>query len=80
MKRLIYADNAATTKLDIDAFEAMRPYMLEKYGDSSQPYSFSSSVKKALKKSREVIAEGICIIECKVQPYYYIKCRASCNP
>lgn len=59
MKRLIYADNAATTKLDIDAFEAMRPYMLEEYGNASQPYSFSSSVKKALKESREVIAECI---------------------
>lgn len=59
MKRLIYVDNAATTKLDIDAFEAMKPYMLEEYGNASQPYSFSASAKMALKKSREVIAECI---------------------
>lgn len=59
MKRLIYADNAATTKLDVDAFEAMKPYMLEEYGNASQPYFFSSSVKKALNESREVIAECI---------------------
>ena len=28
MKQFIYADNAATTKLDIDAFEAMKPFCL----------------------------------------------------
>ena len=41
MTDYIYADNAATTKLDIDAFEAMKPYMLEEYGNASQPYFFS---------------------------------------
>ena len=30
--------NAATTKLDIDAFEAMKPYLLDEYGNASQPY------------------------------------------
>ena len=39
MKQFIYADNAATTKLDIDAFEAMKPYLLEEYGNASQAMS-----------------------------------------
>lgn len=59
MKRLIYADNAATTKLDMDAFEAMKPYLLDEYGNASQPYSFSRNPKKALKKAREIIASCI---------------------
>ena len=59
MRRLIYADNAATTQLDIDAYEAMKPYLLSEYGNASQPYSFSRSTRKALKESREVIAECI---------------------
>ena len=33
MKKFIYVDNAATTKLDNDAFEAMKPYLLNEYGD-----------------------------------------------
>ncbi len=59
MKQMIYADNAATTKLDIEAFEAMKPYLLEDYANASQPYSFSRGVKKALKDSREIIAKCI---------------------
>lgn len=56
MKKYIYADNAATTKLDIDAFEAMKPYLLDEYGNASQPYSFSRKTKTAIKEAREIIA------------------------
>lgn len=59
MKQLIYADNAATTQLDSDAFEAMKPYLLGEYGNASQPYSFSRTAKKALKECREIIAQCI---------------------
>lgn len=56
---MIYADNAATTKLDIDAFEAMKPFLLEEYGNASQPYSFSKKAKMALKDARKKIARCI---------------------
>ena len=59
MKQFIYADNAATTKLDIDAFEAMKPYLLEEYGNASQPYSFARKPKQALKEARAIIAHCI---------------------
>lgn len=59
MERLIYADNAATTKLDIDAFEAMTPFLLQEYANPSQPYSFSRLPKKAIKEAREIIAKCI---------------------
>lgn len=57
---MIYADNAATTKLDMDAFEAMKPYLVEQYGNASQPYSFARSARKALLEAREIIAACIC--------------------
>lgn len=59
MKQYIYADNAATTKLDINAFEAMKPYLLEFYGNASQPYFFSLKSKRALKEARKTIADCI---------------------
>ena len=59
MKPLVYADNAATTKLDEEAFEAMKPFMLDCYGNASQPYSFSRQCKKALKDARNTIADCI---------------------
>ncbi len=59
MKSCIYADNAATSKLDIKAFEAMKKYMLEEYGNVSQQYSFSRIPKLALREAREMIAECI---------------------
>lgn len=56
---MIYADNAATTKLDIDAFEAMKPFLLDEYGNASQPYIFSRKSKIAIKESRKIVAECI---------------------
>ena len=52
MKQFIYADNAATTKLDNDAFEAMKPFLLDDYGNASQLYSFARKPKQALKEAR----------------------------
>lgn len=56
---MIYADNAATTKMDNDAFDAMREFLIESYGNASQQYSFSSIPKKAIKEARETIAKCI---------------------
>ena len=59
MRQYIYADNAATTKLDKEAFEAMIPWLTEEYGNPSQPYFFSKKPQMAIKKARETIAECI---------------------
>lgn len=56
---MIYADNAATSKLDPQALDAMMPYLKDVYGNPSQPYSFSRESKAALRKSREIIAKCI---------------------
>ena len=58
-KNTIYADNAATTKLNRAAFEAMVPWLTDDYGNASQPYSLARSPKKALADARAVIARCI---------------------
>jgi len=59
MKKIIYADNAATTKLDEDTFNVMKKYMLNEYSNASQKYSFARKSMKALQKARKTIADCI---------------------
>lgn len=56
---MIYADNAATTKLDREVVDAMIPFLTEEYGNVSQSYSFSNVGKKAIKEARQAIAQCI---------------------
>ena len=53
---MIYADNAATTKMSRTAIEAMLPYMDDIYGNPSSLYSFGQKAKEALENARERIA------------------------
>ncbi|MBQ2883601.1 MAG: cysteine desulfurase [Alphaproteobacteria bacterium] len=71
MKQIIYADNAATTKLDIEAFEAMKPFLLDNYANASQPYSFSREAKKALREARRIIAD---CINADIDEIYFTSC------
>ena len=59
VREVIYADNAATTRLDIESFEAMKPFLLDDYSNPSQPYTFSRKAKKALVEARKTIADCI---------------------
>ncbi len=56
MKKLIYLDNAATTKTAPEVVEAMLPYFTEKFGNPSSVYSFASGNKEAISEQRDVIA------------------------
>lgn len=59
MKRFVYADNAATTRMSDKAIEVMTQYMREDYANPSQPYSFSRKAKRTLREAREMIANSI---------------------
>lgn len=56
---MIYADNAATTQIDPEAYEIMQEYLKAEYGNPSSLYSFAREGKKALSKARKTIAECI---------------------
>ncbi len=53
---MIYADNAATTRMSSRAVNAMLPYMTEIYGNPSSLYSFGQQAKEALEEARARIA------------------------
>lgn len=53
---MIYADNAATTKMSKAAIDAMLPYMEEYYGNPSSLYAFGQQAKEALENARSRIA------------------------
>ena len=59
MSKLIYLDNAATTKTAPEVVEAMLPYFSEYYGNPSSVYSFAAKSKEAVTKQREIIADAI---------------------
>lgn len=56
---LVYADNAATTRLSEHAYESMLPYIIKDYGNPSQPYAFSRNAKRAIRTARETVARCI---------------------
>lgn len=56
MKKVIYLDNAATTKTAPEVVEAMLPYFTEFYGNASTIYELGGNSKKAMNEARETIA------------------------
>lgn len=56
MSKLIYLDNAATTRTAPEVVEAMVPYFTELYGNPSSVYSFAAQNKNAITEKREAIA------------------------
>ncbi|MBS1399972.1 MAG: aminotransferase class V-fold PLP-dependent enzyme [Clostridia bacterium] len=64
---MIYADNAATTKLSEAALSAMLPYLREEYGNPSGLYAFAQRQKEVLERCRGEIAK---ILNCEAREIY----------
>jgi len=54
---MIYADNAATTKLKKEVLDEMMPYLTESYGNPSSIYKLGRDAKCAINDARDVIAK-----------------------
>lgn len=58
-KKMIYLDNAATTRTKPEVVDAMLPYFTELYGNPSSVYDFASPSRQAVADARETIAASI---------------------
>jgi cysteine desulfurase len=56
---LIYADNAATTKISESVLEKMLPFLREQYGNASSQYSLGIIAKCAVDQARQQVAAAI---------------------
>ncbi len=58
-KRLIYLDNAATTKTHPDVVSAMLPYFSDYFGNPSSLYDLAAASRTAVEEARGKVAEAI---------------------
>jgi cysteine desulfurase len=56
-QRRIYFDHSATTRVLPEVWEAMRPFFLDKFGNSSSIHSFGREAKIALEDARKTVAK-----------------------
>lgn len=68
MKKMIYMDNAATTKVAPEVVEAMLPYFTEYYGNASSLYEIAGISKKGMSEAREKIAH---VLGCAANEIYF---------
>lgn len=59
MKRYVYADNSATTKLSAHALENMMPFLTDEFGNASSLYAMGGRSRAAIDEARQKIADAI---------------------
>ena len=64
----IYFDHAATTPLGEEAFNKMRPYFTEIFGNPNSQHVFGREAVKAVDEARDTIAS---LIGCKPHEVYF---------
>ena len=64
----VYLDNAATTRISDNVFEAMLPWLKEGYGNASSVYSLGRKSAIALNKARSACAE---VLGCQSREIFF---------
>lgn len=76
MNKAIYFDNNATTKCDECVLEEMKKYFEEEYGNPSSIYSFGSSVREKIEKSRNLVAQ---LLHAESDEILFTSCASESN-
>jgi len=72
----IYFDNAATTQVDPQVVEAMKPYFKEVFGNPSSLHTFGREARKAIDKGREKVAR---FLNCQEKEVVFTSCASESN-
>ena len=64
----MYLDNAATTMVDPEVLDAMRPYLEERYGNPETAYRLGRESKDAVEKARAQVSE---LLGCLADEVYF---------
>ena len=59
MKRFVYADNAATTKVSDSVFQSMIPYLTDQFGNASSLYGLARESRRAIEAARDKVAAAL---------------------
>ena len=67
-RKIIYMDNAATTKMSRDTLAAMEPYFAKEYANPSSAYEFGMTAEKSMEHARREIAS---VLNCLPEEIYF---------
>jgi len=66
VKKSVYADNAATTRISKSALDAMMPYLTDEFGNASAVYGYGRRARRAVETAREKIALTLGCSPCEI--------------
>lgn len=66
-----YLDNAATTRVSKEVFDAMKPYFLESYGNPSSLHNMGIEMKKIVNRCHKTVAE---LLGCNHSEIHFTSC------
>lgn len=74
---MIYLDNCATTPIDKEVLEAMKPYLNEEFGNpSSRHYTLAKNAEKAIETARKQVAD---LINASPDEIIFTSCASESN-
>ncbi|CFX91686.1 Cysteine desulfurase, NifS [Syntrophomonas zehnderi OL-4] len=76
MRKVIYLDHAATTPLNCDVLEKMKPYLCENFGNASSIYQLGIESRAAVDESRYKVAYAL---KCQAHEIFFTSCGTESN-
>lgn len=68
MEKIVYMDNASTTKISPEVLDSMMPYLTTVYGNPSSIYSIGRESRKAVENAREQVSKAL---NCDTNEIYF---------